>query len=305
MLARFTAYELKDLLVAFVIAFFLTITPLMRFQNVSAIGDITMDTIVTSDPQPTLSGSGMYCTSDDGRDVDVTIANVYAQGTQMMTFSSATGQVSTSSNGTSRYWSLDLKAQNVFLPQGYYDVRVGFCHHPSPYGGPGSYYPAETFNNALRVIPATCNEFCVPIYRYYNLMTGAHVYTTSDAEKRQLYYTTVFRFEGVVGFAIDGPYDGGLALHRFYNKNNGTHFYTTNQTEASYINDRLYGTYRYEGIVAYVDSSQQIDSYPVHRFYNFRKGVHFYTANQSEASYVNDNLYATYRYEGVGYYVIK
>jgi hypothetical protein len=70
------------------------------------------------------------------------------------------------------------------------------------------------------------------------------------------------------------------------------------------LSTNLYGTYRYEGIVAYVDGSQQSDSYPMYRFYNYRQGVHFYTANQAEATYVNDKLYGTYRYEGVAYYVI-
>jgi beta propeller repeat protein len=40
---------------------------------------------------------------------------------------------------------------------------------------------------------------------------------------------------------------------------------------------------------------------PVHRFYNFIQGVHFYTANQAEATNVNNNLWWTFRYEGVGY----
>jgi hypothetical protein len=215
-------------------------------SHVGAVGDISMDTVITSNPQPTLTGSGMLCTASDGHDVDVTIANVYAQGTQMMTFSTATGQVQTSTDGwATRYWSLDLEALGVYLPQGYYDVHVGFCRSTSvaPFGVVSFYYPSDTFNNAIQVIPAACDVDCIPIYRYYNLVNGAHVYTTSDAEKRQLFYTSVFRYEGVVGFALDAPYDGGAALHRFYNKANGTHFYTTNQTEATYVNDNLYGTY--------------------------------------------------------------
>lgn len=136
-------------------------------------------------------------------------------------------------------------------------------------------------------------------------MSGAHVYTTSDAEKRQLYSSTQFRYEGIVGFALDQSYTGGVALHRFYNKKNGTHFYTANQAEATYVNDNLYATYRYEGIAAYVDADKQVDSVPVYRFYNMKIGVHFYTASQSEANYVSSQLGATYRNEGVAYFVIQ
>ena len=41
----------------------------------------------------------------------------------------------------------------------------------------------------------------------------------------------------------------------------------------------------------------------MHRFYNYRQGVHFYTANQAEATFLNDNRAGTYRYEGVAYYL--
>jgi len=65
----------------------------------------------------------------------------------------------------------------------------------------------------------------------------------------------------------------------------------------------LYNTYRYEGIAYYVYPTQVAGTGPVHRFYNFTNGSHFYTSNQSEATYVNDHLYNTYRYEGIAYYV--
>ena len=42
---------------------------------------------------------------------------------------------------------------------------------------------------------------------------------------------------------------------------------------------------------------------PVHRFFNTKMGVHFYTASESEKANVIANYGATYRYEGVGYYI--
>ena len=42
---------------------------------------------------------------------------------------------------------------------------------------------------------------------------------------------------------------------------------------------------------------------PIHRFYNSRSGVHFYTANEGEKQAVQTQLASTYRYEGVAYSV--
>jgi hypothetical protein len=40
---------------------------------------------------------------------------------------------------------------------------------------------------------------------------------------------------------------------------------------------------------------------PVYRFYNMKKGVHFYTASQAERDNVAATLGDTFKYEGVGY----
>ena len=44
---------------------------------------------------------------------------------------------------------------------------------------------------------------------------------------------------------------------------------------------------------------------PVHRFYNVKKGVHFYTASEAEKNNVIANLSSIYKYEGVAYHVSK
>ncbi len=43
---------------------------------------------------------------------------------------------------------------------------------------------------------------------------------------------------------------------------------------------------------------------PVYRFYEFRQGIHFYAANQTEATTVNNYHYQTYRYEATAGYVV-
>ncbi len=93
-----------------------------------------------------------------------------------------------------------------------------------------------------------------------------------------------------------------IATHRFYNLKTGTHFYTANDNESNHVRANLASTYRYENIGFHAYSTPAPDRVPVHRFYNFQNGVHFYTANQNEATQVNNSLTHIYRYEGISYY---
>jgi hypothetical protein len=98
-------------------------------------------------------------------------------------------------------------------------------------------------------------------------------------------------------------YNDTMPVHRFYNFKQGVHFYTANQTEATHVNNTMGHTYRYEGISYFTyRNNSTANTMPVHRFYNFKQGVHFYTANQTEATHVNNTMGHTYRYEGVAYY---
>jgi len=63
----------------------------------------------------------------------------------------------------------------------------------------------------------------------------------------------------------------------------------------------LGNVYRFDGPVCKV-ATTSVDTQPVFRFYNFKKGVHFYTASAAERDSVISHLSKTYRYEGVAYY---
>ena len=97
----------------------------------------------------------------------------------------------------------------------------------------------------------------------------------------------------------------GAPVHRFYNFKNNSHFYTVNQPEATYINDNLYATYRYEGVdfSAYEDSGYYLAK-PVYRFFHTQNGFHFYTKYKDESNYIQQNL-PIYRYEGEAYYAVE
>ena len=103
--------------------------------------------------------------------------------------------------------------------------------------------------------------------------------------------------------------DASHVVYRFYNLRTGTHFYTINETEVANIRNNQSHAFRYEGPALYAFKERitnlrgHYTSPTVHRFYNFKKGTHFYTSNQAEATYINDNLYNTLRYEGEAFYL--
>lgn len=146
----------------------------------------------------------------------------------------------------------------------------------------------------------------IPVYRFYNSSTGAHFFTTSTAERDQIASTLSppFSLEGAA-FSVASAFAPGLsAVHRFYNTRTGVHFYTISEAEranvASYLPD-----FRYEGVAYYASQVAGTGFVPFYRFLIPAKGTHFYTASDSERDHIIANLASTYRYEGIGYYVLN
>jgi len=96
---------------------------------------------------------------------------------------------------------------------------------------------------------------------------------------------------------------GLMPVYRFYNMKTGTHFYTASEAERANVQNTLSATYRPEGVAYTIDTDNPKNSAPLFRFYNFKKGVHFYTASVAERNAVNATLGSTYRDEGVAYNV--
>jgi hypothetical protein len=92
-------------------------------------------------------------------------------------------------------------------------------------------------------------------------------------------------------------------VYRFYNFRQGVHFYTASETERANVIATLGGTYRLEGVAYRVNTANPSNRTPLYRFYNFRNGVHFYTASETEKANVVATLGSTYRLEGVAYYL--
>jgi hypothetical protein len=101
--------------------------------------------------------------------------------------------------------------------------------------------PAWTVNTA-----SPCNS--VPLWRFYNVRTGTHFYTASDAEKNAVLTTMGSTYK------LDGPaYNVSLSpvnadpVFRFYNPRTGTHFYTASIAERDTVIATLSSTLHYEG----------------------------------------------------------
>ncbi|MEI8080321.1 MAG: right-handed parallel beta-helix repeat-containing protein [Actinomycetes bacterium] len=95
----------------------------------------------------------------------------------------------------------------------------------------------------------------------------------------------------------------GMPVYRFYNPKKAVHFYTADPAEKADVITHLSSVYQYEGVAYVVNTGNPANNQPLWRFYNFKQGVHFYTASDSEKANTIANLSATYRFEGEAYKV--
>lgn len=143
----------------------------------------------------------------------------------------------------------------------------------------------------------------MPVYRFYNFNTGTHFYTPSYDEAIMVIdeLSETFDFEGIAYYT--NPANNGQPLYRFYNRKTGSHFYTADSAEAANIMATLAHTYSYDGQTYAVNQAPVPNSIPVYRFYNVKKGSHFYTADWYERDTVIATLGSIYRYEGPCFYL--
>lgn len=162
------------------------------------------------------------------------------------------------------------------------------------------------------------------VFRFYHPTNGVHFFTPSSQERDDLIGKPEwgYRYEGV---AYEAPGSGGTELFRFFHREKGYHFMTANSAEADTIIGKPEWGYAYEGR-SYQVSPTQSEATPneVYRFYNPGRGIHFYSASETEANNVianslgsgytldnakqEDNLLSNgwgYIYEGIAWYVTE
>jgi hypothetical protein len=168
---------------------------------------------------------------------------------------------------------------------------------------PGAIAPKSAYASGEVARKAAATR--IPAYRFYNTRTGAHFYTTSEAERTTVATTLSppFRFEGPA-FSVASAFSPGLSpVHRFYNTQSGVHFYTISETERASVVANL-PQFRYEGVAYHASQVAGQGLTPLYRFFVPSRGFHFYTASLAERDNIIARLSAAYTYEGVGYHVL-
>jgi len=89
------------------------------------------------------------------------------------------------------------------------------------------------------------------------------------------------------------------AMYRFYNYHTGVHFYTASESERQTVQDTLSSSYTLEGVAYALDTSSTANNAPLYRFYDYTRGVHFYTADENEKNNILNTLGHIYRLDGV------
>lgn len=140
------------------------------------------------------------------------------------------------------------------------------------------------------------------VHRFYNSATGAHFFTTSNAEANAVRATLpTFDHEGLAyRTAADGA-AGATDVFRFYNTTLGYHFYTANAVERDAIIATL-PEFQYEGVAYKAYAADNGPQEELYRFYNTSTGAHFFTTSETERDAIIATL-PTFTYEGVAFYV--
>ena len=86
-----------------------------------------------------------------------------------------------------------------------------------------------------------------PVYRFFNVDTGVHLYTIDEQEREVIQETQPnFLFEGISYYAYETEQEGAIPLYRFFNPEVGAHFYTPFATERDSVIENL-PQYQLEG----------------------------------------------------------
>lgn len=143
----------------------------------------------------------------------------------------------------------------------------------------------------------------VPVFRFFSPKSGTHFYTPSAEERDMVIarWSAIWSFEGVAYWV--NPAKNNQPLYRFYNFKNGSHFYTASVAERDSVIARLSNIYQYDGPTYAVTPYSEAGKVAVYRFYNFRNGSHFYTADPAERDNVIGRLSNIYQFEGPAFWL--
>lgn len=100
-----------------------------------------------------------------------------------------------------------------------------------------------------------------PVFRFFNTLTGGHLYTMSEAERDNINNNLEnYNFEGIAYYGYESDRSGARPLYRFYNPIIDVHFYTpdSNERDAILANLPDYKPEGNGGIAFYVEPVAEI-----------------------------------------------
>ncbi len=141
-----------------------------------------------------------------------------------------------------------------------------------------------------------------PVFRFFNIDTGTHFYTTSVSDRDTvLRLWPQFLYEGPKFYASITSQPNTVPVFRFYDTSTSTHFYTSSTSERDQVLATK-PTFLYEGPVYYVPTSDGTDREPLYRFYNTRTNAYFYADGDVNRDIVLAN-WPWFQLQGIAYYI--
>ncbi|KFI53862.1 hypothetical protein [Bifidobacterium callitrichos] len=158
-----------------------------------------------------------------------------------------------------------------------YPYTVVKYTEPSPEPEPGPSPNPDPTPSPNPTPTPTPTVTAVPVYRVYDVNSGLHHYTTSEAERDHL-VRLGWRDEGTSFKAAkeDASNKNLKPVYREYNPNDGNHNWTMSKAEHDHL---VRVGWHDEGVAWYVDASASTE---VYRLYNPNSGEHVYTTSWAE-----------------------
>ena len=106
-------------------------------------------------------------------------------------------------------------------------------------------YEAEKYtvlNSDRDISTGEVIEDVLPVYRFFNTETGAHLYTMNEVEKNTILENLPnYAFEDIKYYAFESEPENieTLPVYRMLNSNTGAHLFTVDQNEVNYIQANL------------------------------------------------------------------
>ena len=171
---------------------------------------------------------------------------------------------------------------------------------------------APTSGPTPQITPASTSAQTA-IYRFFETVSGAHIFTQDPNEFTSTNPTFV-REGGNFGSLPDTALKTDQAaaqVYRLFDTSTGGHFYTSSQAELNGLTSASSSTYRpdliFEPSSGFIEhTAQQTGDLAVYRFFDITTGGHFFTSSQSEYAGLTNSAGPSYRadihFEDIAFY---